>query len=160
MLDIYNRNEWLYSCDRTDLPDDTPLQNATTTTQTTPSFAPVVIRIDYELENPRNGLIFVDPDEVVAPFVSRNTHLDHLKISSNHIHFSVTTIYIPLINRCLEQRVLGCHAWTGFMIDVLGRWSLLYRISWEHLLEITMAVETVTWVTMNILLWLYVVAKL
>lgn len=64
----------------TDLPDDTPLQNTATASQTTPSFAPVVIRIDYELENPRNGLIFVDPDEVVAPYVSRNhffvIHLD------------------------------------------------------------------------------------
>lgn len=68
-----------------DLPDDTPLQNTTTTSQTTPSFAPVVIRIDYELENPRNGLIFVDPDEVVAPYVS--VYMIHLnRSSSSNIH--------------------------------------------------------------------------
>ena len=34
-----------------------------------PTFAPITVRVEYTLENPKTGLIFVDPDELVAPYV-------------------------------------------------------------------------------------------
>ena len=47
--------------------DDTA--TADKTLSSTPTFAPITIRVEYTLENPRTGLIFVDPDELVAPYV-------------------------------------------------------------------------------------------
>lgn len=35
-----------------------------------PTYSSLVIRIEYTLEDPRNGVVFVQKDEEIAPYVS------------------------------------------------------------------------------------------
>lgn len=37
-----------------------------------PVFASLIIRIEYTLENPRNGIVFVQQNDEIAPYVSTN----------------------------------------------------------------------------------------
>jgi hypothetical protein len=53
-----------------DLNEDGTEKPINSTETNTPSYAPIVIRIDFKLEDPRAGIVFVEPDDDIAPYVS------------------------------------------------------------------------------------------
>ncbi|KAI9278501.1 hypothetical protein BDA99DRAFT_8605 [Phascolomyces articulosus] len=85
--------------DITTLHDDTVIADKTNTSlpPPTPTFAPITIRVEYTLENPRTGLIFVDPDEIVAPY--RYHHL----YTINQPLPGATRSWLPCIDRIHDR---------------------------------------------------------
>ncbi|KAG2226887.1 hypothetical protein INT45_010166, partial [Circinella minor] len=79
----------------TTLHDDTVTVDKTLSS--TPTFAPITIRVEYTLENPRTGLIFVDPDELVAPY--RYHHL----YTINQPLPGATRSWLPCIDRIHDR---------------------------------------------------------
>lgn len=66
------------------LQDDPSLTEKTVApSATAPSFAPLTIRIEYTLDDPDAGLVFVNPDKYAAPYVSKWSFY-HLIHASNH----------------------------------------------------------------------------
>ena len=57
-----------------------------------PTFASLVVRIEYTLEDPRNGVVFVQKDDEIAPYV-RCVMEKKIKLDIDHTH-SVQIMYI------------------------------------------------------------------
>ncbi|KAI9312583.1 hypothetical protein BX666DRAFT_1984486 [Dichotomocladium elegans] len=93
--DVYMQN----AITTADLPDDPSIPDKPVSSIPSPSpiFAPVIIRVDYELENPRSGLIFVDPDEAVAPY--RYHHL----YTINQPLPGATRAWLPCMDRIHDR---------------------------------------------------------
>ncbi|KAI8141998.1 hypothetical protein BJV82DRAFT_616718 [Fennellomyces sp. T-0311] len=82
----------------TPLHDDTATPDKPTASlPPTPTYAPITVRIEYTLENPRTGLIFVDPDENVAPY--RYHHL----YTINQPLPGATRSWLPCIDRIHDR---------------------------------------------------------
>ncbi|KAF7727505.1 hypothetical protein EC973_007483 [Apophysomyces ossiformis] len=84
----------------TELQDDVATSEKTTpipTMSPPPSYAPLTIRIDYILENPRYGVMFVEKDDDVAPY--RSNHI----YTVNQPLPGATRLWLPCIDRISER---------------------------------------------------------
>ncbi|KAI9479594.1 hypothetical protein BDB00DRAFT_173553 [Zychaea mexicana] len=82
----------------TTLHDDTVIADKTNDPlPSTPTYAPITVRVEYTLENPRTGVIFVDPDEIVAPY--RYHHL----YTINQPLPGATRSWLPCIDRIHDR---------------------------------------------------------
>lgn len=68
-----------------DLNDDNNDKSTNSNEPNIPSYAPIVIRIDFKLEDPRAGIVFVEPEDEIAPYVSLNDMDDHAVSSRIHL---------------------------------------------------------------------------
>ncbi|KAI8096760.1 uncharacterized protein BX664DRAFT_65711 [Halteromyces radiatus] len=80
-----------------DLNDDTNEKSTSMNEQNSPSYAPIVIRIDFKLEDPRAGIVFVEPDDEIAPY--RAHHL----YTVNQPLPGATRAWLPCIDRIAER---------------------------------------------------------
>lgn len=55
-----------------DMQDDpTVLDKTSLSALSSPTYAPLIVRVDFILENPSAGLVFIEPDDIAAPYVSQ-----------------------------------------------------------------------------------------
>jgi hypothetical protein len=59
-----------------------------------PVYSSLIIRIEYSLEEPRNGVVFVQKDEEIAPYVS-------ITIAKPDIFFYLTCHHLIAIKSCI-----------------------------------------------------------
>ncbi|CAO3608282.1 unnamed protein product [Cunninghamella blakesleeana] len=87
----------VYLQNHNDLNDDTNDKNISTNQTPVTSYAPILIRIDFKLEDPRAGIVFVEPDDDVAPY--RSHHL----YTVNQPLPGATRAWLPCIDRIGER---------------------------------------------------------
>ncbi|ORZ15810.1 hypothetical protein BCR42DRAFT_415941 [Absidia repens] len=81
----------------TDMNEDGSEKPVNSNETNTPSYAPIVIRIDFKLEDPRAGIVFVEPDDDIAPY--RAHHL----YTVNQPLPGATRAWLPCIDRIAER---------------------------------------------------------
>ncbi|KAI8335273.1 hypothetical protein EDC96DRAFT_469660 [Choanephora cucurbitarum] len=62
-----------------------------------PTFRPLIIRIQYTLEDPRNGVVFVQKDNEIAPYRSNHVYTVHQPLPG------ATRAWLPCIDRISER---------------------------------------------------------
>ncbi|KAI8388692.1 Bromodomain-containing protein [Radiomyces spectabilis] len=79
--------------------DGTPQDKSlsTPTVDAGPSYAPIVVRVDFILENPRMGVVFVEPDEEVAPYRAPHVYTVNQPLPGS------TRAWLPCIDRVSER---------------------------------------------------------
>ncbi|CAO3616923.1 unnamed protein product [Cunninghamella echinulata] len=87
----------VYLQSHTDLNDDTNDKSISVNQTPVTSYAPITIRVDFKLEDPRAGIVFVEPDDDVAPY--RSHHL----YTVNQPLPGATRAWLPCIDRIGER---------------------------------------------------------
>ncbi|KAM3578379.1 hypothetical protein VKS41_009125 [Umbelopsis sp. WA50703] len=61
------------------------------------NYAPITIRIDYVLESPSAGIVFVEPDPVVAPYRDRHVYTTNQPMTGG------TRMWLPCVDKVSER---------------------------------------------------------
>lgn len=61
------------------------------------NYAPITIRIDYVLESPSAGVVFVEPDPVVAPYRDRHVYTTNQPMTGG------TRLWLPCVDKVSER---------------------------------------------------------